>query len=304
MELAAAPPASLCLGPRSNLRFCSLALPPPPQPGCLSSTARSSWASCSAHPAQRPALEAARARALEVLAPGFEEACAAAEAAERFANPAAALPDDLFSDEPAPAARPPSSAERCAADAEAALEAAAAEARSLRAFLFDDALEAAEAALAALQQQRQRREQQVAAAAAAVAAAAAAPQLPAALAPLLPAKGHLAQLPLMQHAAGASRPGSALAAPAAAAAAAAEHHDGLSPENECVICMADVRYASPLLIAWPACCRRMVAHRSPHACRLPPSPRRRVLCVPCGHMCVCAQCQPLAQAKGSVPSAE
>lgn len=217
-------------------------------------------------PVAAEALAAAAADATTVLAPGFEEALAEAEAAERRANPAAALPDDLFSDEPPPAARQPSAAERRAAEAEGALEAAVAEARSLRAFLQEASLEAAEATLAALQQRRQHREQQVAAAAAAVqlasAAAAAQQQLPASLSPLLPANGHLAQLPLMQQQA------AGVAAPAAAHRGLTTHHDGLSPDNECVICMADVR---------------------------------RVLCVPCGHMCCCASCIPLAQADGKCP---
>jgi hypothetical protein len=170
-------------------------------------------------PAAAQALAAAEAAAAEVLAPGFEEAMAAAEAAERHADPAAALPDDLFSDEPLPAARPPSAAARRACEAEAELEAALAEARSLRAFLEESTLEAAEVALAALQRRRQQRES----AAAAAATAAAAPHL---LPPM--ANGHLGQLPLLQQ-------------HGAVAALAAAPHDGLTPENECCICMSDVR---------------------------------------------------------------
>lgn len=198
-------------------------------------------------PAAAAALAAATAAAAEVLAPGFDEAMAAAEAAERRANPAAALPDDLFSDEPLPAARQPCAAERRAAEVEAALEAALAEARSLRAFLQEAELEAADAALAALQQRRQAREaQQAAAAAAAAVAAAAAQQQGAPPLGLTVGNGHLSQLPLLASPASLLAPSAvgALHLPGAAAPAAAggaAGHDGLNPENECVICLADIR---------------------------------------------------------------
>ncbi len=197
-------------------------------------------------PAAAAALAAAAAAAAEVLAPGFDEAMAAAEAAERRANPAAALPDDLFSDEPLPAARQPCAAERRAAEVEAELEAALAEARSLRAFLREAELEAAEAALAALQQRRQAREAQQAAAAAAAAMAAAAAHQQAPPLGLAVGNGHLSQLPLLSSPAPLLGPaaGGPLGLARAAALAAAEGataHDGLSPENECVICLADVR---------------------------------------------------------------
>ncbi|PSC73191.1 hypothetical protein C2E20_3676 [Micractinium conductrix] len=205
-------------------------------------------------PAAAAALAAAADAAREVLVPGFDEAMAAAEAAERRANPAAALPDDLFSDEPPAAARQPCAAERRSAAAEGGLEAALAEARSLRAFLQEAALEAGERVLAALQQRRGARQAHQAAAGAAAAVAARAQHLPAALGAGLAGAGQLSQLPLL----------------AAAPAGAAVHdgHDGLTLDNECVICMADIR---------------------------------RVLCVPCGHMCVCARCMPLVQADGACP---
>ena len=180
-------------------------------------------------PAAAAALAAAADAAREVLVPGFDEAMAAAEAAERRANPAAALPDDLFSDEPPAAARQPCAAERRSAAAEGGLEAALAEARSLRAFLQEAALEAGERVLAALQQRRGARQAHQAAAAAAAAVAARAQHLPAALGAGLAGAGQLSQLPLL----------------AAAPAGAAVHdgHDGLTLDNECVICMADIRCA-------------------------------------------------------------
>lgn len=194
-------------------------------------------------PAAAAALTAASASACQVLAPGFDEAMAAQEAAERRANPAAALPDDLFSDEPPAAARQPCAAERRAAEAEFDLEAALCEARSLRAFLRESELEWAEEALAALQRRRRGREAEQAAAAAAAAYASAAPN----------GLAQLAQLPQV---------------PGAAQHAQHAHHDGLNPENECVICMADLR---------------------------------RVMCVPCGHVCLCARCMPVVQADGKCP---
>lgn len=283
-------------------------------------------------PAAAAALAAAAAAAAEVLAPGFDEAMAAAEAAERRANPAAALPDDLFSDEPLPAARQPCAAERRAAEVEAELEAALAEARSLRAFLQEAELEATEAALAALQQRRQAREaQQAAAAAAAALAAAAAHQQGAPPLGLAVGNGHLSQLPLLSSPAPLLGPpaGGPLGLARAAALAAAEGataHDGLSPENECVICLADVRCVS--LPGFDPYIRQLhepnsLLHSAPEPCcnRLPPVPlvlanhcmpalmpmplvlvpRRRMLCVPCGHMCICTRCQPVAQADGKCP---
>lgn len=272
-------------------------------------------------PAAAAALAAATAAASEVLAPGFEESCAAAEAAERRANPAAALPDDLFSDEPPAAARQPSAAERRTSDAEVVLEAALTEARSLRAFLQEASLEQAEAALAALQHRRQHRERQQAAAAAALAAATAAPQrhLLASPAGLLPANGHLSELPLLQHP--PAPPEQQAAAAAAALAAATAAHDGLGPDNECVICMASVRQAwvacvcisSPHLLCcvdptgarrWHAASNARAAAASSLLTLRPMSCScscRRVLCVPCGHMCLCSRCLPLAQADGKCP---
>lgn len=222
-------------------------LPPTPAAGVSVKYGKKLLGKLQRAPAAAAALAAAAAAATEVLAPGFDEAMAAAEAAERRANPAAALPDDLFSDEPPAAARQPCAAERRAAEVEAGLEAALAEARSLRAFLREAELEAAEAALAALHQRRQAREaQQAAAAAAAAVASAAARQQGAPPLGLAVGNGHLSQLPLLSSAAPLLAP-SVAGGPAPAASAAGHTPDGLNPDNECVICLADIRCALGML---------------------------------------------------------